>query len=59
MHNNRLLFIVLSLAMCLSLSSCSDEINTVRILHANINCSNFEESLSFYEMLGFVPSVGK
>ena len=54
MHNNRLLFVILSLATCLLLSSCSEEINTVRILHANINCSNFEESLSFYEMLGFL-----
>jgi catechol 2,3-dioxygenase-like lactoylglutathione lyase family enzyme len=53
MHNNRLLLVVLALAMCLLLSGCSEEINTVKILHANINCSNFEESLSFYEMLGF------
>lgn len=46
--------VVLCVAMCLLLSSCSNEINTLKILHANINCSDFEQSLAFYEMLGFV-----
>ena len=57
MRNHRLIFVVLSLAMCLLLSSCSDEISTLQILHANINCSDLERSISFYEMLGFLPSV--
>ena len=49
--------VVLSLAACLVLSSCSNKVNTLKIMHANINCSNFEDSLSFYEMLGFVSPM--
>jgi glyoxylase I family protein len=54
MRNSRCLFIGLSLAMSLLLANCSNTINTTAILHANINCSDFEQSRSFYEMLGFV-----
>jgi len=54
---NRLIPVLLSLAMGLLLSSCSDEISTIQVLHANINCSDLEQSISFYEMLGFLPSV--
>jgi catechol 2,3-dioxygenase-like lactoylglutathione lyase family enzyme len=57
MRNNRLVFVALSLAMCLLLSNCSNEMNTLNILHANINCSDLEQSISFYEMLGFLPST--
>ena len=46
--------VILCLAMCLLLSSCSNGISTHKILHANINCSNFPQSLAFYKMLGFV-----
>ena len=53
MRNNRLVFVVLSLAMCLLLSNCSDKINTRKILHNNINCSDLEQSIAFYGMLGF------
>lgn len=53
MRNNRLVFVVLSLAMCLLLSSCSDKINTRKILHNNINCSDLEQSIAFYQKLGF------
>lgn len=53
MRNNRFFFIGLPLAMCLLLANCSNKINTLSILHANINCSDFEQSRSFYEMLGF------
>ena len=45
---------VLCLAVFPLLSNCSDGINTFKILHANINCSDFDQSLSFYQMLGFV-----
>jgi len=56
-RSGRSTFLVLSLAMCPFLSSCSDGISTLQILHANINCSDLEQSISFYEMLGFLPSI--
>lgn len=46
--------VLLCLAMALFLSSCIDGISTVKILHTNINCSDFPQSLGFYRMLGFV-----
>ena len=49
--------VLLSLAVCVLLSSCSNKVNTLKIMHANVNCSNFEESLSFYETLGFVSPM--
>lgn len=57
MRSNRFVFAVLYLAMCLFLASCSDEISTLKILHANINGSDLEQSIRFYEMLGFLPSL--
>lgn len=33
------------------------QINTLKILHANVNCSNFETSKNFYMMLGFTPLI--
>ena len=33
------------------------QINTLKILHANINCSDFETSKNFYMMLGFTPLI--
>jgi len=54
MHGNRFIFVLLVLAMSLILSSCVNEIHTRNILHANVNCSNLEQSRSFYEMIGFV-----
>ena len=57
MRNNRFVFIALSLAMGLLLSNCSNKVNTLRIMHANINCSDFDASLSFYERLGFVSPM--
>ncbi len=47
--------VLLCLAMCPLLLNCSGKTNTLQILHANVNCSDFEQSLSFYQMLGFVP----
>jgi len=59
MLNKRSVFIFLSLVMWQVLSSCTPpytgHINTQYILHANINCSDFEQSKNFYQMLGFVP----
>ena len=54
MRINRILFIGLPIVVCLLSANCANKINTVSILHANINCSDFEQSRSFYEMLGFV-----
>lgn len=31
--------------------------NVLQIFHININCSDFERSLAFYQMLGFRPLV--
>jgi len=33
------------------------QMNTLKILHANVNCSNFEASKAFYMMLGFTPLI--
>ena len=54
MYNSRRCFGFLALAMSFLLSNCTNEIHTLHILHANINCSNLERSRSFYEMLGFL-----
>jgi catechol 2,3-dioxygenase-like lactoylglutathione lyase family enzyme len=51
------ILVVLSLSMCLLLSSCREGISTVQILHGNINCSDLERSIRFYEKLGFLPSL--
>ncbi len=45
--------VVPALAVCLLLSNCTNKINTLEIMHSNINCSDFEQSHSFYSMLGF------
>jgi len=34
-----------------------EPVNTLKILHANVNCSDFEESKTFYMMLGFRPLI--
>ena len=54
MRINRILFIGLPIVVCLLSANCANKINTVSILHANINCSDFEQSRLFYEKLGFV-----
>ncbi len=54
MRTKNLISGVLTLAMCLFLSNCTDEISTLQILHANINCSDLQQSLDFYEALGFL-----
>jgi catechol 2,3-dioxygenase-like lactoylglutathione lyase family enzyme len=56
-RNNRLILVLLSLAMCLLLSSCGDEIHTLKILHGNVNCSDLEQSIDFYSMLGFLGGL--
>ena len=50
MNNNRFTFVVLAIALSLLLANCSDR---RQILTANINCSDLEQSIAFYEMLGF------
>jgi catechol 2,3-dioxygenase-like lactoylglutathione lyase family enzyme len=37
-----------------ALSSASDS-NTLQIFHININCSDFDRSRAFYELIGFRP----
>jgi catechol 2,3-dioxygenase-like lactoylglutathione lyase family enzyme len=53
------LFIVALLAgSAFFLTGCSDSKNhIVSFMHANINCSDLEQSRCFYEMLGFTPVV--
>ena len=51
MRFQKLIFTLLFIGMCLLIMSCEKGI--VRFLHANINCSDLERSINFYEMLGF------
>ena len=51
--------VVLLLGMSFLFPSCSNSGNhIVSFMHANINCSNLEQSRSFYEMLGFTAMMG-
>ncbi len=51
MRIQKLIFTVLLIGMCLVIMSCGKGI--VGFMHANINCSDLEQSITFYEMLGF------
>jgi len=43
------LFIIL----CILAISCEQEEGIIAFLHANVNCSDLDQSIAFYEMLGF------
>ncbi len=47
-------FFILSVGMCMLLNC---KMHTTGLMYANINCGNFKESCSFYEMVGFIPLI--
>ncbi len=54
MHFYKIISFAVILTISLCLSSCSNNDNhIVSFMHANINCSDLEQSRTFYEMLGF------
>ncbi|HSB97321.1 MAG TPA: VOC family protein [Spongiibacteraceae bacterium] len=38
-------------------SITDDDTNTLQIFHININCSDFERALEFYQLIGFRPML--
>jgi len=51
MRVQKLIFTIMFICMCLLITSCEKGI--FKFLHANINCSDLEQSIIFYENLGF------
>ncbi len=49
--------IVLSFLICFLLTGCLPQAPKHKIMHANINCSDFETSKRFYQMLGFTVRI--
>lgn len=57
MKIERLLFTALFFLLSSLFSACVPQEPQRKILHANVNCSDFVRSKSFYQLLGFVPRI--
>lgn len=57
MKPERLLPVFVPFLFCSLLVGCLPQEPQRKILHANVNCSDFERSKGFYQRLGFVPRI--